>query len=90
MKAYDVVDIKSSMYSYPRHQIRVSGQLHTPAALFPVKQLQGVRDGKIPETLNTWGEKINISCTCRDSNYNSLLVCPFPRHRTDYSIATRT
>jgi hypothetical protein len=52
MEAYDGVD-KSYTHSYHRHQIKVSGQLYTQAALLPTKQIHGIRDGKTPANLNT-------------------------------------
>jgi hypothetical protein len=67
-----------STYSWPRHLLEVSHQLHNPGALVPEKEppiLIGQEAGWTPEPFwTTWrGEK---SCPERDSNPDLSAVQP--------------
>jgi hypothetical protein len=77
-----------STFSWPRHSLEMSGQLHAPAALPPRKRsryplyrrLGGLqsRSGRRGEENNSW--------PYLDSNFDLLVVRPIASHYTNYTI----
>jgi hypothetical protein len=77
-----------STFSWPRHYLEVSGQLHALAALPPEKEPQvpiGQEDGWNSEPVWTIWRSEN-SWPHRDSNSDSSVVQPVTSRYTDYSI----
>jgi hypothetical protein len=79
-----------STFSWPRHKLEVSGQLHAPAALPPGKQPPvsiGYEAEWAPEPVwTTWRKEISLPY--RDSNSDPSVVQLEVSRYTDYAIPT--
>jgi hypothetical protein len=83
METYGGVHVYRSKYSWPRHYLEVSGQLHDPSALPPVHIGYYAGWGPEPAWTMRKGEK---SYLYRDSNSDPLAVHAVASRYTDCTI----
>jgi hypothetical protein len=75
-----------STFSWLRHYLEVSGQLHAPAALPPGKKPRYPLDRRLSGPQSRSGRRGENSWTFRGSNSDFSVVQPVASRYTDYAI----